>query len=192
MDNKKILDIFRETGVMKEGHFVLTSGRHAARYMQCAALFCYPDKSELLCVELAKPFMDKHIDLVIGPAVGGIIIAYEMARQLGVPGIFAERENGMMTLRRGFEIPKGANVLVVEDVITTGGSVREVIDLVHQAGANLAGVGVIVDRSAGKVDFGVPLNSVLSMEIQSFEADECPLCKQGLPYSKPGSRGLIK
>ena len=188
MTREEILTIFRETGVMLEGHFQLTSGRHSDKYMQCARLFQYPDIAEKFAKELAGKFTG--IELVAGPALGGIIIAYEVSRQLGVKNIFAERENGAMTLRRGFEIPQGARVLVVEDVVTTGGSVKEVIELVRQMGGEVAGVGCIVDRSNGKVDFGVPFAAVLSMEVQSWEADKCPLCREGWPVVKPGSRNM--
>ena len=158
--------------------------------MQCAKLFQYPDVSEMICRQLAEQFSDMDIDLVVGPAVGGIIMAYEMSRQLGVKNIFAERENGKMTLRRGFEVPKGAKILVTEDVVTTGGSVKEVIELLDGMGAQVMAVGSVVDRSAGKVGFGVPFRAVLSMEVKSYEADECPICKTGAQLVKPGSRKL--
>lgn len=188
MTKEKALQIFRETGVMLEGHFLLTSGRHSDKYMQCAKLFQYPDISEKFSRELADKF--QGIDIVAGPAIGGIILAYEVARQLKVPNIFAERENGVMTLRRGFSVPEGANVLVVEDVVTTGGSVKEVIELIRGLGGNVVGVGSIVDRSDGKVDFGVPFNAVVSMEVISYEPEKCPLCQQGIPAVKPGSRNI--
>lgn len=188
MKREEVLDILRKTGVMLEGHFLLTSGRHSDRYMQCAKLFQFPDISEKFSKELAGKF--SGVDLVAGPAIGGIILAYEVSRQLKVPNIFAERENGVMTLRRGFSIPEGSRVLVVEDVVTTGGSVREVIELIRASGSEVAGVGCIVDRSDGKVDFGVPFKAVLSMEITSYEPDDCPLCLTGIPAVKPGSRNL--
>ena len=188
MTQETILDIFRETGVMLEGHFLLTSGRHSDRYMQCAKLFQNAAVSEKFAKELADKF--SGVDMVVGPAVGGIILAYEVSRQMGVPNIFAERENGAMTLRRGFTVPKGARVLVVEDVVTTGGSVKEVIALLQGLGATVVGVGSIVDRSNGAVDFGVPFEAVLSMEVVSYPPEDCPLCKQGTPAVKPGSRGL--
>jgi orotate phosphoribosyltransferase len=190
LEKEKILDIFRETGVMREGHFLLTSGRHSNRYMQCAKLFEHPGYSELLCGELAGRFSDFNVDLVVGPAVGGIIISYEVARALGVRTIFAERENGAMTLRRGFTVAPGSRVLVVEDVITTGGSVKEVADLMTSMGAIVVGIGVIVDRSAGKAELGYPVEAILSMEVESFSAEDCPLCKEGLPFVKPGSRNM--
>jgi len=185
---EQILDIFRQTGVMLEGHFLLTSGRHSDRYMQCAKLFQNAQISERFSRALADKFAD--VDLVVGPAVGGIILAYEVSRQLGVPNLFAERESGVMTLRRGFAVPEGARVLVVEDVVTTGGSVKEVIELVRAQGAVPVGVGSIVDRSNGAVDFGVPFEAVLRMEVVSYPPEECPLCRQDIPAVKPGSRNL--
>jgi orotate phosphoribosyltransferase len=188
MNTEEILDIFRQTGVMLEGHFQLTSGRHSNRYMQCAKLFQHPDIAERFAKELAAKF--DGVDLVAGPAVGGIILAYEVSRQMKAPNIFAERENGAMTLRRGFTVPKGARVLVVEDVVTTGGSVKEVISLVRTLGGEVVGVGSVVDRSNGAVDFGVPFHAVLAMEVVSYPPEECPLCQDGSVAVKPGSRGL--
>lgn len=190
MDRAEMERIFKQTGLMLEGHFLLTSGRHSNRYMQCAKLFQYPEYSEMICKDLAGRFAGQKIDLVVGPAVGGIIMSYEMARQFKVPNIFAERENGAMTLRRGFSIPEGAKVLVVEDVVTTGGSVREVMDIVAEAKAEVVGVCVVVDRSGGKIDFGVPFEAAYETEIQSYEPSQCPLCEQGLELVKPGSRKL--
>lgn len=190
MDRAEMERIFKQTGLMLEGHFLLTSGRHSNRYMQCAKLFQYPEYSEMICKDLADRFAGQKIDMVVGPAVGGIIMSYEMARQFRVPNIFAERENGAMTLRRGFSIPEGAKVLVVEDVVTTGGSVREVMDIVAEAKAEVVGVCVVVDRSGGKIDFGVPFEAAYETEIQSYEPSQCPLCEQGLELVKPGSRKL--
>ncbi len=185
--------MLKDRNAVLEGHFLLTSGRHSNRYVQCAKLFRYADTSELICTELAESFKDEKIDIVVGPAIGGIIMAYEMGRQLNVPNIFAERENGVMTLRRGFSVEEGMRCLVCEDVVTTGGSVKEVIALLGSMGAEVVGVGSVVDRSDGKVDFGVPFHAVLSMEVTSWEADECPLCKEGkLPVVKPGSRNFKK
>ncbi|NLG36406.1 MAG: orotate phosphoribosyltransferase [Clostridiales bacterium] len=188
MDQQQIIGILRETGVMQEGHFLLTSGRHSDRYMQCARLFEHPGHSAALCAALASLFADSSIDIVAGPALGGIILAYEVARQLGARNLFAERVDGVMTLRRGFAIPEESRVLVVEDVVTTGGSVREVLALVRAAGAQAVGVGAIVDRSGGAVDFGVPFRAAVSMDIASWDAADCPLCRQGIPVVKPGSR----
>ncbi len=190
MKKERVLEILKEAGVLLEGHFLLTSGRHSNRYLQCAKIFQNTRYSEELCADLAEQFKDKGVELVIGPAIGAIQMSYEVSRHLGVRNIFAERENGVMTLRRSFEIAPGQKVLVVEDVVTTGGSVREVIDLVRECGGEVVGVGVVVDRTGGKIDFGVPLSSVISLDVTSYEADECPLCKEGLPLVKPGSRAL--
>ena len=189
LNKAEATDIFTESGALMEGHFKLTSGRHSNRYMQCAQVLQYPHFTEKLAAHIAEKFNGEKIDFVIGPAMGGIIVSYEVARQLGVPSIFCERENGKMALRRGFKLEPGQKVLVVEDVVTTGGSVVEVMDIVRQSGAEVVGVAVLVDRSAGKVDFGVRTEAVLSMDIESWEAPECPLCKAGQGEAiKPGSR----
>ena len=190
MTNEQKIEILKEIEVMLEGHFLLTSGRHSDKYMQCAKLFQYPKYSEMFSKELCDHFKKENIDIVVGPAIGGIILAYEVSRQLNVKNVFAERENGEMCLRRGFNVLPGQNVLIVEDVVTTGGSVKEVISLMKEIGANVVGVGSIVDRSAGKTDFGCPFFAVLSMEIKSYTPDECPICKKNLPLVKPGSRNL--
>ena len=190
MTMDEILSVFRETGVMLEGHFLLASGRHSDRYMQCARLFEHPEHSERLCAELAARFQNEKIDLVIGPALGGVIMSYEVSRALGVRNIFAERQEGVMTIRRGFQVKKGERVLVVEDVVTTGGSVKEVLSLLNDREANVVGVGVIVDRSAGKVDFGCRMESLVSMEVVSYPPEQCPICKTDLPLVKPGSSAV--
>lgn len=183
------IKIFTDSGALLNGHFRLTSGRHSNQYMQCAQVLKYPKYTEELSRHLAEKFKDDGIDIVVGPAMGGIIIAYEVARQLGTENIFCERENGAMALRRGFVVKPGQRVLVVEDVVTTGGSVKEVIEVMVSLGGVIAGVGVLVDRSGGKVDFGVKTEAVLTMDIESWEEAGCPLCKEGaLPAIKPGSR----
>jgi orotate phosphoribosyltransferase len=187
---EQAFEIFRRTGVMRDGHFKLTSGRHSDRYMQCARLFQFPGESALVCAGVAGAFGDKGVDLVAGPAIGGIVMAYEVARLLGARGVFAEREDGVMTLRRGFDASAAEcrRALVVEDVVTTGGSVREVIGLLRALGLEVAGVGAVVDRSGGAMDFGVPFHAVAAVNMESWEADDCPLCRQGVPVVKPGSR----
>ncbi len=190
MTNERVLEILKEAGVLQEGHFLLTSGRHSNKYLQCAKIFQNAKYSEELCQALAEKFADKNVELVIGPAIGAIQMCYEVSRHLNVQNIFAERENGKMTLRRNFEIKPGQRVLVVEDVVTTGGSVREVIEIVKQNGGEVVGVGVIVDRSGGKINFGAPLESVISMEVVSYTPEECPLCREELPLVKPGSRNI--
>ena len=189
MTKERALEILKEAGVLLEGHFLLTSGRHSGRYLQCARIFRNTRYSEELCAALAAHFKDDRVDIVIGPALGAVQMAYEVSRALGCEHFFAEREDGSMTLRRGFAIEPGQRVLVVEDVVTTGGSVREVLEIVRQAGGEIVGVGSIVDRTGGRIDFGVPFHSVISMEVESYEPSECPLCKAGAPAPyKPGSR----
>ena len=189
MSVERIIEIFKASNALLEGHFLLTSGRHSNKYMQCAQVLQYPHYTAELCQVIVEEFKDQQIDVVIGPAMGGIVVAYEVGRQLGVRTIFTERENGKMVLRRNFQIEPGQKVLVVEDVVTTGGSVVEVISVVKEKGGELVGVGVLVDRSNGKVSFGVPTKAVLSMEVESWEADNCPLCQQGMGAPvKPGSR----
>lgn len=190
LTDAQILEAFKRTEGILHGHFLLTSGRHSDTYMQCAKLFADPKESEMLCGELAERLKEFKPDVVVSPAVGGIIMGYEVARKLGVKNLFAERADGKMTLRRGFKLDKGQRVIVVEDVVTTGGSVKEVVELCREAGCDVAAVASIVDRSNGKVEFGVPYRALLTMEVKSYEASDCPLCKDGsVPY-KPGSRGL--
>ncbi|KUO69828.1 MAG: orotate phosphoribosyltransferase [Clostridia bacterium BRH_c25] len=183
-------EILEKTGVLQTGHFLLTSGKHSNKYMQCAKIFQHPDISAEISKALAEKYDGYDIDIVIGPAVGGIILAYEVARQLEVRALFAERENGAMTLRRGFEIKPGSRVLVVEDVITTGGSVKEVIDVVRRVGGEVVGVASVVDRSGGRALFDVPFKSAMKFEIDTFDPEECPMCKSGSVAVKPGSRNL--
>lgn len=189
LTDKEVLAAYERTGGILKGHFLLTSGRHSDTYMQSAKLFVYPDEAEKLAAALAEKLAPYKPDLVVAPAVGGIILGYELARQLKVIDIFAERENGQMTLRRGFFIEKGCRIVVAEDVVTTGGSVKEVIALCKALGGNVVAVASVVDRSNGKVDFDVPYVPLLSMEVTSWDETECPLCKrgEGKPY-KPGSR----
>lgn len=187
MTDTEILEIFQKTGALFNGHFILTSGLHSKQYFQCAQVLKHPQYAERLCSHLAQKFDHPKIDLVIAPAVGGIIVAHEVARTLGVRAIFAERENGRMTLRRNFEIQKGETALVVEDVVTTGGSVKEVIQVVRDFGAEPVAAGCIVDRSGGKADLGVPYKSLISLQIETFSPDDPKLAELG-PAVKPGSR----
>jgi orotate phosphoribosyltransferase len=183
-----VLEIFKQSGALLQGHFRLTSGKHSAQYMQCAQVLQYPHLAAQLGAELAKAWQGQGVQTVIGPAMGGIIVAHEVAEALGVRALFTERENGVMSLRRGFSLSPREKVLVVEDVITTGGSVREVLTVVRELGAVPVGVGVLVDRSGGKQSFGVPLTSLLQLNIEAFEPDQCRLCTEGIPVVKPGSR----
>ncbi|HWQ50429.1 MAG TPA: orotate phosphoribosyltransferase [Terriglobales bacterium] len=188
LTKEQVIDILKEAGAFLEGHFLLTSGRHSDKYVQCAKVFLDAKYSEPICKEIADHFRDDNVDIVIGPAMGAVQLAYEVGRQLGCRNFFTEREDGKMTLRRGFAVEPGERVLVVEDVVTTGGSAKEVIEIVRAAGGIVVGVGSVIDRTGGAMDFGVPFRPALSMEVVSWAADECPLCKQGLPYVKPGSR----
>lgn len=190
LSQKEIWTIFTQSDALLTGHFRLTSGLHSDRYVQCARVLMWPDRAEVLCRELANRLEEKNIDVVVGPALGGVILAYEMARQLGAQALFTERENGIMTLRRGFTIQAGQRVLVVEDVITTGGSAQEVVDLMGQAGAEVVGVASLVDRSNGRVQMGTPLSTLLPVEVSAYSPVGCPLCRDGLPLVKPGSRSV--
>ena len=189
-DRNSIIAVFKETGALLEGHFLLTSGLHSNVYFQCAKVFQYPGYSTELCRGISDNFKNQEIDVVVSPAVGGIVVGQEVARLLNIRSIFTERVDGKMTLRRGFELSEGEKVLVVEDVTTTGGSVKEVIEIVKERGANPVGVGAVVDRSGGTIDFGVPYFSLVAMEVHNYTPEECPMCKQGSKPVKPGSRGL--
>jgi len=188
LPKEDILQIFRETDALLDGHFLLTSGLHSPHYFQCAKVLQYPKYLHLFAGEIVKHFEQREIELVISPAIGGIVVGTEVGRMLEARTIFAERENGVMSLRRGFGIKKGERVLVVEDVVTTGGSVKEIIELVKKAEAALAGVGYIVDRSNGKTTFDAKTFSILQMDVVTYTPESCPLCKEGTPAVKPGSR----
>ncbi len=192
MNPDQALSIFKDTGALLEGHFLLTSGLHSNQYFQCAKVLQYPGHCESVCRVIADHFRTHRVDVVVAPAMGGIVVAQEVGRQLGVRTIFAERKEGAMQIRRGFAVAAGERVLVCEDVVTTGGSVQEVINLVLERRGVLAGVACIVDRSGGTVRFDrapEALVSVLRMNAVTYKPDACPLCAQGIPVVKPGSRG---
>lgn len=190
LPKEQILQIFKETDALLEGHFVLTSGLHSPHYFQCAKVLQYPKYLHLLAGDIAKHYEYSEIEVVVSPAVGGIVVGTEVGRVLGVRTIFAERENGVMRLRRGFDIKKGERVLVVEDVVTTGGSVDEVCKLVTASDAKLVGIGCIVDRSNGKAKFDAKFYSVMEMDVLTYKAEEIPETLASIPITKPGSRGL--
>ena len=190
LSEKEIYEIFLKTKALLQGHFLLTSGRHSDKYFQCAKVLQYPEYMEKICAKIVEHFKNYKIDTVISPAIGGIIVGQEVARQLNKRSIFAEREDKKLVLRRGFSLGKGENVLVCEDVVTTGGSVFEVIDIVKGQNANIAGVGFIVDRSNGKVNFGYPQFSAMKIEVVSYLPEECKLCEEGINLIKPGSRKI--
>ena len=189
---EEVMRRFEEAGAIQKGHFKLTSGVHSDTYIQCAQVMQHPEFMHNLCSELGKKFRGDDIDVIVGPAIGGIIMAHVMARVLGpwVRAIFTERESGKMTLRRSFEIKEGEKVIVVEDVTTTGSSVREVIEIVNLRKGKVVGVGVLIDRSGGKVDFGIKTEKLLTIDIKTYPPEECPLCKNRIPAVKPGSRDL--
>lgn len=189
LPKEQILEIFRETKALLEGHFQLTSGLHSNQYFQCAKVLQYPKYLHLLAGEIAKHFEYSDIEVVISPAIGGVVVGTEVGRMLGVRTLFAERKESKMELRRGFEIRPSERCLVVEDVVTTGGSVFEVVDIVKKEKGTLAGVGYIVDRSNGKINFDAKHFSVLQLDVIAYTPEECPLCQQGIPVVKPGSRG---
>jgi orotate phosphoribosyltransferase len=189
LPKEQILDIFRETRALLEGHFLLTSGLHSPQYFQCARVLQFPKYLHLFSGEIARHFEYSEIEVVISPAIGGIVVGTEVGRMLNARTIFAERKDGAMELRRGFEISPGERVLVVEDVVTTGGSTKEVIDLVGRAKGTLVGASCIVDRSNGKVQFETKQFSVLPMDVITYQPSECPMCKEGIPVVRPGSRG---
>ncbi len=190
LTDNDILSIFKKTDALLDGHFLLTSGRHSNRYFQCAKVLQFPEYTTSICEKLYLFFQEFNIDTIIAPALGGIIVGQEVARQLNKRFIFAERENKELILRRGFTISEGENVLICEDVVTTGGSVFEVMNIVKSSGGNVIGVGTIVDRSNGKVDFGVHHITGLKLEVVSYAPDECNLCKENIPLVKPGSRKI--
>lgn len=192
MNTQDVLDIFKKAGAILEGHFILTSGRHSAVYMQKAKVFMHADLTEKLCRALAEKIKKEvpgKIDFVVGPAIGGLIPSYETSRHLSLPSIWVERENGKFRLRR-FDIEKGARVVIVEDIVTTGLSIRETIEAMRDAGAEVLAAACIVDRSAGKVDVGVPLIPLAEYEVASYPADSIPDDLAAIPAIKPGSRNI--
>ncbi|MGB9006331.1 MAG: orotate phosphoribosyltransferase [Candidatus Aminicenantales bacterium] len=190
LKKEETLKIFRDTGALLEGHFILTSGLHSASYFQCAKVFQYPWHAEKLSREIADHFRKEKISVVVSPAVGGIVFGQEVGRLLNCRAIFTERVEGKMALRRGFELSPGDRVLVAEDVTTTGGSVKEVMEAVRSAGAEVGAVTAVVDRSGGRAQFGVPYFSLIKMDVSNYDPKDCPLCKAGSQAVKPGSRGL--
>ncbi|HTS61904.1 MAG TPA: orotate phosphoribosyltransferase [Candidatus Acidoferrales bacterium] len=188
-----VLELFRETGAYLEGHFRLTSGLHSAEYLQCALVLRHPAAAEklgrLLAAQL-RAIVPSTPSVVVSPAMGGLIIGHEVARALGTPFLFTERdpETRKMVLRRGFTVQSGDSAVVVEDVITTGGSTRDVVEVLTESGAIVLGAGSIIDRSGGRAEVGVPRVALATLEVAAHYPEECPLCKQGIPAVKPGSR----
>ena len=181
-------EIFRKSGAILEGHFLLTSGLHSPLYWEKFRVLQYPQYTEMLCRLISEHFKEQNIEVVTGPTTGGIILAYETAKQLGVRGIFAEKDNGeKRRFKRGFSIKPGERVLIVDDILTTGKSLREILEAVREQGGNVIGIGVMVDRSEEEHNFGAPLFSCLRSITQTYKPEECPLCAKGIPLVKPGS-----
>jgi orotate phosphoribosyltransferase len=188
LDAEKVIEEFKQTGALLEGHFQLTSGLHSTVYLQCARVLQYPEKAECFARAIAQKFSSTGIQLVASPAIGGLIIGHEVARALGARFIWTEREAGEMTLRRGFTVSPGERTLVVEDVVTTGGSTRETVEALKRAGADVIGAASIIDRSSGSADVGVPRAALVTLKVLSVEPDMCDACKMGDAAVKPGSR----
>jgi len=184
-DRVDIIDLFRETGGYLQGHFLLTSGRHSAGFLRAAALSQHPHKMSMACKALAELFSGEQLDVVVGPAVGGIAVAYEVARELRVRMAFSERQNGGMAVLRGFKLAPGERALVVDDVMTTGGSIRKTVDHLRSRDVTVVGVGVLVDRSGGTVRFDVPARSLATIEIETYDPAACPLCEGDVPLTDP-------
>jgi orotate phosphoribosyltransferase len=190
MTSEQVLDIYQKTGALLTGHFLLSSGLHSDQYLQSALVLQQPEIATQLCAALAELFKASKIEVVIAPALGGVFVSHETARALGVRALFAERVGGELTLRRGFQIKPGERVLVVEDVITTGKSTKETVDLVKQAGGVVIAAASLVDRSGGTADVGVPYKALVTLTVPTYTAETCPMCKEGGTPVKPGSRGL--
>jgi orotate phosphoribosyltransferase len=192
MTRDDLLSLYRQSGALLEGHFRLTSGLHSTGYLQCALVLQHPQHAETLGRAIAERTRDLRPTVVLSPALGGLIIGHEVARGLGVRAIFAERQDGALTLRRGFFLDAADRVLVVEDVLTTGGSTRETMEVAKAAGGQVVGAASIVNRSGGAAAFDVPLVSLLDIALPTYQPEACPLCAQGLPVVKPGSRPTPK
>lgn len=188
MTRDELLDLFRRSGALLEGHFRLTSGLHSSGYLQCALVLQHPRHAETLARAIAERTRELRPTVVLSPALGGVVIGQEVGRALDVRAIFAERQDGALTLRRGFMLAETDRVLIVEDVLTTGGSTRETMQVATAAGGRVVGAASIVDRSGGRAAFDVPFTTLLSVDLPTYEPDRCPLCAQGLPVVKPGSR----
>ena len=190
MTEQEVRDILVKTNAIMDGHFLLTSGLHSPHYVEKFNVLQHPKYTEQLCKAMAEKFQDANIETVVGPVTGGVILAHETGKALGTRAIFTERVDGKMTFRRGFSLHEGERVLIVEDIVTTGGSIKEVIDVVKSYGAIPVAVSMLVDRSGGKADFGdVPATALLHMNVETYKSEDCPLCKQGIPMTKRGSTG---
>ncbi len=189
MTEQEVMRMLEETEAVLHGHFLLTSGLHSPMYVEKFNVLQHPRFTEKLCKEIATRYINDNIELVVGPMTGGILLSYEVAKNLGTRSMFTERVEGKMTFKRGFHFAPGTRVLIVEDIVTTGGSVVEVMEAVKAAGGEPVGVGLLVDRSGGKVDFGIRTEALLKLNVETFKPEECPLCAQNIPFTKRGSTG---
>ena len=188
LDRDRVLDLFRASGALLEGHFRLSSGLHSGGYLQCALVLQHPRQAEALGQALAGKLAKLGASVVLSPALGGLIIGHEVARALGVRAIFAERQDKVLTLRRGFSLGPNDRVIVIEDVVTTGGSTRETMVVAETAGATVVAAGAVIDRSGGAPNLTVPFESLVTLSLPTYEAEKCPMCEAGEPVVKPGSR----
>ena len=190
MTEQDVKDILIKTQAIMEGHFLLTSGLHSPLYVEKFNVLQHPKYTEQLCQALAEKFADQNIQTVVGPVTGGILLAHETGKALGTRAIFTERENGKMTFRRGFKLEPGERVLIVEDIVTTGGSIKEVLNVIKQNGGIPVGIGMLVDRSGGRLNFdGVPYEALVHLDVKAYKPEECPLCQEGVPMTKRGRTG---
>ena len=189
MTSKKLLELLEDSGAILNGHFLLTSGRHSNRYIEKFRVLEKPFELDQVCKEMAEPYKKQNVEIVLGAAIGGILIAGGVGRHLGVNHIFSERVDGKMKLRRGFKLPKGIRVLIVEDIITTGGSVFELVELAKENNAEIVGVVNLVERSQNPIDFGVSSTPILHLPSESWEPNQCPLCKDGVEFTQRGRTG---
>ena len=189
LTEQQALGLFKEAGAFLEGHFILTSGLHSPHYVEKFRVLEHPAITEKLCAQIAENFKDQGVTVVIGPVTGGVILAHEVGKQLGARAMFTERVDGTMALRRGFTITADDRVLVVEDIVTTGGSVFEVLAVVKATGATIVGLGFLVDRSGGRIDFGIPAKPLITLDVVTYQPDSCLLCQSGSVAMKPGSTG---
>jgi orotate phosphoribosyltransferase len=186
-----LLALLQKTSALLEGHFRLSSGLHSSEYLQCALVLQHPQHAEWLGRAIASSIVDLRATVVLSPALGGVIIGHEVGRALGIRALFAERQDGLLVLRRGFVLGEADRVLVVEDVVTTGGSTRETMQVAAASGARVVGAASIVDRSGGRVRLDVPFEALLGIDVPTYQPEECPLCAKGLPITKPGSRPVV-
>src|SRR3712207_351169 len=191
MEKIDVIEILKECDALLEGHFLLSSGKHSNRYVQCAKVLRYPDQAAKVLSLVVDKIKDLEIDLVVGPAMGGVVVSYELGRQLGKEAVFTERKDNVMELRRGFEVKPGARIIIAEDVVTTGKSTKETKKVLEELGGVVVGVACIANRTKG--DIGMPIYSAIDLDIQVYEADECPLCRYGsIDLVKPGSRKFLE